>query len=579
MSPVRKVIAEDPTVALIALAFAASELMTFGWDLPGSHGWENDGVAPRDLFGGLAHNLTPGATHRYPLLHYLLLGLLSLPALLVAALAGPLTASGVRARVLSVACMTAVSLVAKAVATLMGVVCVLLVARIVRRTLSVRAGRYAALFAATNMTFAFYARVSNLDVPYLTWTVLALDAVLDILESGDGRAYTRFGLFAAAAVATKDQAYASFLLVAPLYFVVWPLARRSAFSRAHARLLARGAAFAISGYAVMSGALFNPSGFVRRLGELRGPSSQLWRGYSKDLAGLGANARDVVHAAAHDFWPSPVFSVAVLGVVLALARRPGSSLLESRAARALPLAAGVGSLVFFTLAVARSEHRFLLPFGLFLSAYAGVAADTLVGATVALGAQAVGRGVVTLGLVWCAVASSASHLTQLGDARNEVERYLERLPPGSLVETYGLLVYAPHFDVSAQSPYRVERVGPDRPASRNPLVGATEIQAPIADIEQRKPDVVVLSEGFAIPYLAVSDDPTRPVAGALAARRADTPTAAFVHAALTDSLPHYRLALAARPHLPRWAYAFGLRAVPIQGTTGLSVWVLVREKA
>jgi len=159
-----------------------------------------------------------------------------------------------------------------------------------------------------------------------------------------------------------------------------------------------------------------------------------------------------------------------------------------------------------------------------------------------------------------------------------VERYLERLPPGSLVETYGLLVYAPHFDVSAQSPYRVARVGPDRPASRNPLVGATEIQAPIAEIEQRKPDVVVLSEGFAIPYLAVSDDPTRPVAGALAARRADTPTTAFVHAALTDSLPHYRLALAARPHLPRWAYAFGLRAVPIQGTTGLSVWVLVREK-
>jgi hypothetical protein len=275
VSPVRKVIAEDPTVALIALAFAASELVTFGWDLPGSHGWENDGVAPRDLFGGLAHNLTPGATHRYPLLHYLLLGLLSLPALLVAVLAGPLTASGVRARVLSVACMTAVSLVAKAIATLMGMLCVLVLARIVRRTLGVRAGRYAALFAATNMTFAFYARVSNLDVPYLTWTVLALDAVLDILESGDGRAYTRFGLFAAAAVATKDQAYASFLLVAPLYFVVWPLAQRSAFSRAHARLLARGAAFAISGYAAMSGALFNPTGFVRRLGELRGPSSQL----------------------------------------------------------------------------------------------------------------------------------------------------------------------------------------------------------------------------------------------------------------------------------------------------------------
>jgi hypothetical protein len=578
LRPVQKLIAEDRTVALIALAFAASELVTFGWDLPGSHGWENDGVAPRDLFGGLAHNLTPGATHRYPLLHYLLLGVLSLPALLVAVFAGPLTASAVRARVLSVPCMTAISLIAKAVATLMGMLCVLVIARIARRTLGVRAGRYAALFAATNMTFAFYARVSNLDVPYLTWTALALDAVLDILESGDGRAYTRFGLFAAAAVATKDQAYASFLLVAPLYFVVWPLAQRGAFSRAHVRLLARGAAASVAGYAVMSGALFNPTGFVRRLGELRGPSSQLWRGYSKDLAGFSANVRDVARASAHDFWPPAVFSVAVFGVVLALVRRPGASLLESRAARVLPFVAGCGSLAFFTLTVGRSEHRFLLPFGFFLSAYGGAAADALVGATAALGAEILGRGAVTLGLVWCAVSSSASHFTQLGDARNEVERYLARLPPGSLVETYGLVVYAPHFDVSARAPYRVERVGSDRPASRNPLVGATEIQARIADVEARKPDVLVISEGFALPYLAVSDDPARPVAGAFAARRADEPTALFVHAALTDSLPHYRLALAARPHLPRFAYAFGLRAAAIQGTTGLSLWVLVREK-
>jgi hypothetical protein len=576
--PLRDLIAEDRTVALVALAFAASELTTFGWDLPGSHGWENDGIAPRDLFGGLAHNVTLGATHRYPLLHYLLLGVLSLPVLLVALLAGPLSGPAIRARVLSVACMTAISLLAKALATFMGVLSILVMARIVRRTVGQRAGRYAALFAATNMTFAFYARVSNLDAPYLMWTVLALDAVLDVLESGDARAYARFGVFAAAALATKDQAYASFLLVGPLYFVLWPLVSRGAFSRAHARLVTRGALIGVAAYAVLSGALVNPTGFVRRLGELRGPSSQLWRGYSKDWAGVSANARDVLHAAAHDFWPPAVFAIAAFGVVLALARRPGSTQLQTRPARALPFAAGAGSLVFFTLTVARSEHRFLLPFGFFLAPYGGMAADAFVSATTALGAEIIGRAVVTLGLVWCAVSSSAAHLTQLGDARREVERYLAGLPPGSLVETYGLVVYAPHFDVSASSPYRVERVGLERPPARNPLVGAQEIEAPIADIETRKPDAIVLSEGFAIPYLAVSDDPTRPVAGAFAARQTDTRTMAFVHAALTDGLPHYRLALAARPHLPHWARTFGLRPIPIQGTTGLSVWVLVREK-
>lgn len=561
----------------IALGFAASELVTFFWDMPGSHGWENDGIAPRDLFGGLAHNLTLGATHRYPLLHYLLLGVLSLPALVAAVLAGPLTAAGVRTRVLSVPCMTAIALVAKALATFMGVVSILVIARIVRRTVSTRAGRYAALFAATNLTFAFYARVSNLDVPYLTWTVLALDALLDVFESGDARAYTRFGVFAAAAVATKDQAYASFLLVVPLYFVLLPLVARGRFSRAHPRLCVRSALTGAVTYGLASGAFVNPTGFVKRLGELRGPSSELWRLYSKDWAGLEANVADVVHAAAHDFWPAPVFAVACLGVLLALVGRPGATSVESRAVRALPFVAGLGSLLFFTLAVGRSEHRFLLPFGFFLAAYAGIAADVLIGATATLGAELVGRAAVTLVLVWCAVTSFATHLTMLGDARREVARFLEHLPRGSVVETYGLVVYAPHFDVSAASPYRVVRVGPERPKSRNPLVGASELEGRIADAEVRRPSAIVISEGFATPYLAVSDDPSRPLSGVMRERRADTTTTDFVRAAVTDGLPGYHLALAARPSLPRWARAFGLHPVAIQGTTGLSVWVLLRS--
>jgi hypothetical protein len=103
---------EDRATSLIALGFLLTQLLTIAWDLPGSHGWENDGIAPRDLFGVIAKNLTPGSAHQYPLLHALLLAVLSLPVLLAAVLSGPLTAAGVRERVLSVPCMTGVSLVA-----------------------------------------------------------------------------------------------------------------------------------------------------------------------------------------------------------------------------------------------------------------------------------------------------------------------------------------------------------------------------------------------------------------------------------------------------------------------------------
>jgi hypothetical protein len=33
----------------------------------------------------------------------------------------------------------------------------------------------------------------------------------------------------------------------------------------------------------------------------------------------------------------------------------------------------------------------------------------------------------------------------------------------------------------------------------------------------------------------------------------------------------------ARPRLPAWARALGLAPVPIQGTTGLALWVLERS--
>src|SRR6186713_2756775 len=59
----------DPRVVRLLIAFWVFEAAGMLWDLPGAYGWENDGAAPRDFLAGLAENLTPGAAHRYPLLH------------------------------------------------------------------------------------------------------------------------------------------------------------------------------------------------------------------------------------------------------------------------------------------------------------------------------------------------------------------------------------------------------------------------------------------------------------------------------------------------------------------------------
>jgi hypothetical protein len=574
-----RLVAEERTATRIALVFALTQLVTVAWDLPGSHGWENDGVAPREFFAGVAQNLTPGQGHQYPLLHSLLLALLSLPFLLPAVLAGPLDAAAVRERVLSVPVMTGVSAIAKLVAITMACIAVLALARVVRRTFGTRAGWLAALFAATNLTFAFYGRVSNLDVPYVTYTVLALDAVLDVREHGDAGAFRRFALFAAAAVATKDQAYAAFVLVAPLYVALLPLAS-SKDRRRDALLLARGAGVGALGYGLMSGALLNPTGFVTRVGNLSGPASQGWKGYTRDLAGVLANVEDAFSSMPHVFWPWPALGLSCLGVLVALVARPGAAPLARRTERLLPGVAGVSSFLFFTLVVARAEHRFLLPFGLMLAAYGGVGADALLAfaqrATGARGLVPAARVFVAGSLAFAAWRSAAVHLTQLGDARRAVVDFLAKAPRGTVVETYGLTVYAPHFDVGPDAPYRVRRVGPTSARSRNPLVGVEEVQGAIGDVAARQPDVIVFSEGFANVYLAAERAGGRAFSSVIDARRADDATARLVRSAVSNELAGYRLSLVARPELPRVATLLGLAPVAIQASTGMTLWVLVR---
>ena len=195
-----KLLRKDPAVGWIVLAFALSQLTAIGWDLPGSYGWENDGIAPRDFFVGIALNLAPGQGHRYPLFHNLVVGVLCIPILLPAALrADAWTLPALREQILMVPTMTGCSIVAKLVSLFMACVSVLIIARIARRTVSAEAGRWSAIWAATSLSFAYYGRVSNLDGPYLMWTVVAMDRLLTIAQDKRRRDYLWFGALAGVA--------------------------------------------------------------------------------------------------------------------------------------------------------------------------------------------------------------------------------------------------------------------------------------------------------------------------------------------------------------------------------------------
>jgi hypothetical protein len=551
-----------------------------GWDLPSSFSWENDGVAPRDLFAGVAENLIPGHAFRYPLLHPLLTGLLCLPVLVPAALRAPSFHLGdLRAAILAPPVMTACALIGRGVAVAAAVVALAALGRVAKRLHGARAGRWAEAFAAVNLSFAYYGRATNLDGPALMWSVLAIERLLlatapaptaSWSASPRRRDHLWFAAFAAASVATKDQAYAVYALVVPFLIAVrWR--RPEAFARGawSGRRVAAAAGVGVLVYLAASGALFNPTGWVTRLRTLAGPASGDYREYARDWYGLAANLHDVAARQADFWWPWPVVALAWAGVLAALFAAPASPLV------AVPLLAGLGSLVAFTLVAGRAEHRFVLPLGFWLSLYAGVGLEAArarlrrrrSGARAAVLADVVGAALVAAGLL----VSLRLVATQWRDGRRAVEAALRALPPGTTVETYGPLVYQPRFAPRGEAPYRVARVGGDPAAARNPLAGMDEREdAVTADgVARRRPGVIVVTEGFATPYLAGARSGGRVFAPLWEKQRSDAATAPFVRDAVAGRLPGYRLSLVAAPDLP-------FAPVRVHESTGMRTWVLVR---
>ena len=160
----------------------------------------------------------------YPLFHYVVLTASYLPYLGYEYLAGHFRPEATYPYGMSdpVGMCAALTLIARAVSVLMAAGTVWLLYRIAR-LIEVGRGAAAGMAAAVALMppFLYYGRAANLDVPYVFWTVAALQAAAGILFDGRfGRgAFIRFGVFAALAVATKDQAYAFLIAVPPLLLV------------------------------------------------------------------------------------------------------------------------------------------------------------------------------------------------------------------------------------------------------------------------------------------------------------------------------------------------------------------------
>jgi hypothetical protein len=490
----------SPAERVLLLAIAVVHVVGIGWGLPASDGWDVDGVSPRDFLPGVLKTLTPGDYFTYPPLHLLLLTVLTLPVTLVALARAPsLAQHDVIQAFLHVPVMTTFAIVARIVSLLMSLAIVVAIGNLARALFGARARPWAMAIAGVEVAGTYYAHTTNLDIPALFWASYALLGLVEAVKADEPRRLRRVAVLAACAIATKDQAYAIFLLSFPVVLGAWAIERRRS---GNVRELLREtmwlAGIGIALVLFLDGALFNPTGFAARVRFLTGPASQDFAQYSKDWPGRFAAFRDAATFLPQHY-PVALAPVFALGAVLGIGRTKG----RDRIAAFVPLLAILSFTLAFNCVARRVEERFMLPQMQLLAVYGGGAIGVML-ELAPIARQRALSWMVRLGASACILSglhmSAIVIATMLGDARYDAEAFMrDHVKPGDVVEVYGSNVYLPRFPHDAV----VQRIGSGPTATRNPMPDVVEKQDQLGAVAARAPRWIVVSSGYAWRFLRV----------------------------------------------------------------------------
>ena len=328
-----------------------------GWGLPSAAGWAPDELLPSAVLDAVSRGFTGGWHDKYPPLHYYILATLYLPVL---------KAEGLRAGMpVPPEVYHRLFLIGRVLSLLMAAGTLWLVYRCGRELGDRRAGLFAAAIAALMAPFAFYAKLANLDVPYLFWWALSLLFMLKALSGRGWRDLLLFAATATLAVTTKDQAYGLYALTAPVLLVARARARGETGSRAATHLLTeawRATAVACVLFAVIHNIPGNPDGFRAHLALITGRASKDFQEFPNDVGGqallLASTVRHVVFVLG-----LPAFLAGMVGLAEAIRERANRWLLL--------LVPAISFYLSFLCVVLYVYDRFALPIAFVLAFFGG----------------------------------------------------------------------------------------------------------------------------------------------------------------------------------------------------------------
>jgi hypothetical protein len=215
LPPVSRHLALSLTLAAIPMVWG------LWWGLPADvDGWAPDELTPERLTDGIARGFVAPWASIYPPLHFFVLTPL---AFIVDGLAGSDGWSS-----LAYPGNFVLHAAMRGVSVLMALGSLAWLWLIVRLHGSEREGTSAVVVAASCSSLLYYAKMANVDVPYLYWMLAACACVAAVGRAWSSRLVLVGAVAGACAIGTKDQA-AGFLLLMPAWLVAlrWRDARRA----------------------------------------------------------------------------------------------------------------------------------------------------------------------------------------------------------------------------------------------------------------------------------------------------------------------------------------------------------------
>jgi len=435
MKPLLKKKENLPILFILSLSFI---LVACGvwWGLPGSRGWASDELIPSIIFKAVESHFDHGWFHVYPPFHYYLLALIYSPFYVIHKFG--------LIDIFNYSFHTILFFLGRFISIIYGVATVYVIYLWALEIFDRKASLFAALIASLMPPFIFYAKIANVDIPYIFWITLSLFFYTRIQKKYRLLDYLFFAGAGSLAICTKYQAY-GFYILTPLAIVFsHHLAKKKQNPQArfiHSlidRKIILSFLLAVLIFLLVHNVFFNFQGFLNNVKWAAGPGKSYPRIYENTIVGHSTMLwQTLKHLRFSLGWP--LFLACGLGLFTSILQRKKNKLLL------WTLIPGTSYYIFFISFILANYDRYLIPLGIILSLFGGKFLSEFLNPAQRF--YKIKIGIVSLSIIYTFLYAGSLDILMHKDSRYKVEKWMKQnLPPNSLVGVIDSKEYLPRLE-------------------------------------------------------------------------------------------------------------------------------------